>query len=625
MNKISILLFVCFFIAKTGFAQSVKQTNSYQFFINLNSVQDDKLTVDVVTPRIKKAIIQYQFPAIVPGTYAIYNFGRYVSGFKAFKKNGDTLKVIKTGVNNWQITNAKALYKISYKIDDTWDSPEIKGETIFEPGGSNIEAEKAFMLNTFTFAGYFDGLINSPYELNFTKPLNFYGSTSLVASKTTDSTEFYKVDNYRDLADAPMMFSIPDTSHIEVGGADILISIYSPNKKVKSATVARDIKSMMEAQKEYLGGKLPIKKYAFLIAMATQLNSGAFGALEHSYSSFYFLPETMGDAQLAKTIKDVSAHEFFHILTPLNIHSKEIGDFDFANPIMSKHLWLYEGMTEYAAQHMQVIYGLVDLPTFLKVISTKITNSQQFNDTLPFTVMSKGALDVHKKQYQNVYEKGALINLCLDIQLRKLSNGKSGTQTLMKSLAEKYGKEKSFQDDELFDVITGLTFPPIRNFFADYVEGIKPLPFKEMFNLIGVDYIDVQKDTTFSFFEANTSSRGLTLGTENRIMFAPSFKPSAFAKKLGLLPGDEIVSIGGIKLTTENFRDEFQKINMNAKIGNEFSMVVLRKGAGGVKSELSLKESVIFEPTFKKNLLIQQLNASKEQLALRAAWLSKNN
>lgn len=51
--------------------------------------------------------------------------------------------------------------------------------------------------------------------------------------------------------------------------------------------------------------------------------SRSSGALEHSYSSMYVLPE-MDSISLEQTIKDVAAHEFFHIVTPLNIHSYEV-------------------------------------------------------------------------------------------------------------------------------------------------------------------------------------------------------------------------------------------------------------------------------------------------------------
>jgi predicted metalloprotease with PDZ domain len=87
-----------------------------------------------------------------------------------------------------------------------------------------------------------------------------------------------------------------------------------------------------------LGGELPIDKYAFLFYFTDKPSlSGASGALEHSYSSFYFLPEADTSA-IAQEVRDVAAHEFFHIVTPLSIHSKEIGEFDFNNPKMSKHL-----------------------------------------------------------------------------------------------------------------------------------------------------------------------------------------------------------------------------------------------------------------------------------------------
>ncbi|MEY4541337.1 MAG: hypothetical protein RLZZ306_3094, partial [Bacteroidota bacterium] len=44
------------------------------------------------------------------------------------------------------------------------------------------------------------------------------------------------------------------------------------------------------------------------------------------------------------------------------------------SPKMSKHLWMYEGMTEYAAGHMQMKYNLIDLPQYLNMLKSKIGN-----------------------------------------------------------------------------------------------------------------------------------------------------------------------------------------------------------------------------------------------------------
>jgi predicted metalloprotease with PDZ domain len=61
--------------------------------------------------------------------------------------------------------------------------------------------------------------------------------------------------------------------------------------------------------------------------------------------------------ELVKSMMDVVSHDFFHIVTPLSIHSKEIQDFDYNDPKMSEHLWMYEGVTEYFANLSKSIKG----------------------------------------------------------------------------------------------------------------------------------------------------------------------------------------------------------------------------------------------------------------------------
>jgi predicted metalloprotease with PDZ domain len=180
------------------------------------------------------------------------------------------------------------------------------------------------------------------------------------------------------------------------------------------------------------------------------------------------------DKELAATVRNVASHEFFHILTPLNIHSDEIADFNFDHPKMSEHLWLYEGSTEYHAHSVQVRYGLIDQAEYLNAIKQAMTEAMfAFNDTLSFTELSMGCLDKYKDQYNNVYAKGALISMCLDLKLLHLSHGKYHlTEFLLQDLSKSYGKDRSFHDDELFPkTVVSLTFPEIKGFFDDYVIG----------------------------------------------------------------------------------------------------------------------------------------------------------
>ena len=84
-----------------------------------------------------------------------------------------------------------------------------------------------------------------------------------------------------------------------------------------------------------------------------------FGALEHHTATTVVLRESSSKERLAKSMTDIVAHEFFHILTPLSVHSEDVHYFDYNDPTFSKHLWMYEGLTEYFAQHFQVQQGLI--------------------------------------------------------------------------------------------------------------------------------------------------------------------------------------------------------------------------------------------------------------------------
>ncbi|MCO6501308.1 MAG: hypothetical protein J5I47_13165 [Vicingus serpentipes] len=136
-------------ISLTAFFSGFAQNNIYQFHLNLNNIKDDQLEVTLKTPQIASDTIIYNIPKIVPGTYQIYDFGQYVTKFKAFNKEGKPLTVNQLNKNQWEIYNAKNLDKITYWVEDTWDANI--DELVFEPGGTNIETGENMVLNNHGF------------------------------------------------------------------------------------------------------------------------------------------------------------------------------------------------------------------------------------------------------------------------------------------------------------------------------------------------------------------------------------------------------------------------------------------------------------------------------------------
>ena len=607
----------------------------YVYTVDLTNVRDDKVNVLLSVPSMKANEINFYLPKIIPGTYKEADYGRFITNFKAFDKKGRALEVTRKDDNTWTISKAKKLRKITYEVNDTYDA-DMGANEVYPMAGTNIEAQENFVINTSGFFGYFEGMKENEFELNFIRPDQFYGSTGLIPEaagmkyaynlekeniqvdpKGTLVDKFITSD-YHLLIDSPIMYNKPDTTLIDVGGTEVLVSVYSANGMVTSKFIAENIEEILDAQRKYLGGTLPVDNYAFIFYCEDPARLAPIqGALEHSYSSFYYFPDVPQE-NLRQVVKDVAAHEFFHIVTPLNIHSEEIQYFDFNNPQMSKHLWMYEGVTEYSAHHVQVKYGLITDEEFLATMQQKMNSASfGFNDTLSFTDLSKYTLEKYSDQYGNVYEKGALIGMLLDIKLLELSDGQYGIQNLMKDLSQKYGKDKPFKDEALFQEIVKLTYPEIEDFFDQYLVSGDVLPYREVLNLVGINY-DFEKLTRdFSFGNINlgfdAEARKLViLGTEAM---------NEFGQNMGYKAGDLLVTINGREIPLEGLQEFIDEVKANMKVGDNFSVTVLRDNGSGEKEEMTLSTEVFKAERKEYHVMSMDENPTDRQIMIRKAWL----
>jgi len=593
----------------------------YKVEIDLNNIIDDQVPVIMYPPKMTEASVEYHMAKILPGTYGISDYGRFVTDFKAIDTTGVELSVEKRSTNRWKIDNAPALSYLSYKVHDTFDAFEGYGDNretvVFEPGGTGLDVERnVYAFNTFGFVGYIKGQIFEPYELTVKHPENLFGGTALESTSRSATEDVFTAEDFNFLADGPIMYCKPDTITKQLAGAEILVSVYSPNNVLSAKDVMDNIGDLMEAQAKYLGGTLPVDRYAYLIYLMDGSSlSGAMGALEHSYSSFYSLPEANA-ANIGQTVRDVAAHEFLHIVTPLNIHSEQIGEFNYIEPDMSKHLWLYEGVTEYSSMHVQVQYGLYGPEKFLEEITTKLRRAERYSADVSFTEMSEKILDdEYAPMYGNVYQKGALIGMCLDLYLLKYSNGEYDLPKLMQDLSKKYGKSSSFEDDDLFDIITDMTYPEIGEFFSKHVEGTTPLPIQEVLGWVGIDYNETITTKEFSLGQVN-----LNLNEKREIIVTDISEMNEFGKALDYQSGDIIVSVNSEEFTIATAQQIITNFGSSIEEGDKVTVVVKRDKKGKLKTKKLKTKAFEVERTRNHSLEFNG-SPSDEQIALLKAWI----
>lgn len=591
--------------------------------LDLTAVVDDKVPVIINPGRFTTETVTYRLPRVVQGTYSVSDFGKYIDDIKAIDYDGNALEITNVDTNTWTIKNATKLDKITYYVNDTFDietSGGIGGEQPFSPAGTNIEPTN-YVLNLHGFIGYFDSLKNSQYALDVTAPADFVRTSALEDKGTTTSadgksaTTSYFAQRYFDITDNPMMYGDLDVEEFMVGNIKIVLSVYSPNKVHTAASQKETVYKMMQAQKEYLGDVNTTPRYDIYLYLSdgAETSPKGFGALEHHTSTVVVLGESSSKEGLAASIVDVVAHEFFHIVTPLSVHSEDVHYFDYDQPTFSKHLWMYEGVTEYFAQHFQVYEGLVDETTYYNTVMQKIATSKNLDDAMSFTVMSENVLEEpYASQYYNVYMKGALIGMCIDILMRKESDGNRSMLSLMKELSAKYGKEKPFVDDNLVAEITAMTYPSVGEFLKTHVEGDVPINYNEFFTMAGLTLGESEAPTNYIF--AGGQNIIFSGAPDKGIFFTDVALKNSFWAAQGIQAGDVIKKVNGDDLTLQNAQQVIGGM-FGWQEGQEITMDLERDG------KPVMIKTTLTKATAKSEGLVEDENATDAQKALRAAWL----
>lgn len=564
MKKLFLLLVIIFAAnAKTQslFYQDVSAQIIFQ--VDVTNFQDDLFHVTVLTENLTPENNIYNFVSTAPGTYTLLDIGRFVKSFTAYDREGNELVSDKISTNQWQIENVDRLSKIVYNIEDSYDA-QIEEHQIALMCGTGIQ-EGYIVLNTFGVLGYFEGLQSNPVKLK----VDYKSDWTIGTAMDMDSEGYYYAETYDRLADSPILIGELTSTSTKVN--DIAVDIFVYNQD--STIFAEDILSVAEDVLESAGEIIeysPVPYYKFLMVFMDYETYSEYapvygGALEHSYSSLYVLPYSKDELTEAR---NTMAHEFMHILTPLHLHSEIIHTYNFVKPTASEHIWLYEGVTEWFSDIMQLRSGLITYDKYLNEISIKLQINDMFS---PFMSLSDMSLRVYDdevvQQFYNFYCRGAVTAALLDIRLLELSNGSSGLRALFLELLKEYGKDKPFPEESLFDIIVDKTYPEIEQFINDYIRDSKPLPIKEYMYKLGFDYTEEKPS------EDKRPMFGITQRPDEDGMSVIMDPGQAY--QYGLRSGDIILKILGREVNVQSFRSIADSAySMN--VGDEFDLVVKR-------------------------------------------------
>ena len=455
---------------------------------------DDRGRIFVkVFPPDQKSEWRYVIPEIIPGTYMKINYERFYSNISAVDLEGNKMKVKKKD-NVFLISGDQPLDYITYQVEQShggwriWDRILACAGTVF--------TDNSYLLNFQLISGYFKDFKDLPYEVEFLKKKDLFAATSMNAKLRSPEKDVFRTNNYFELIDQPILYSEPDTTSFQIKNSRFNIAVHSETNKVKAEMLKPRLTKIMHAIDSFSGFTSEEDYHFIFYYVNKERLKGMFktfgmgSALEHKQSSIYYFNEVVWDSTFSN-LDWIGAHEYFHTITPLSLHSEKIHDFNFETPEMSRHGWLYEGVTDYFAALLSAQYDLSNSITWNMQWAVRTAEKQKPRS---FTESSQNIIKKNMfswigkiGQLGNFYERGKLVALAMDMEIFEKSNGEKRLIDVMLQMREDY-QGSYFPDDGLRDLLVKYSYPDVGEIYDRYVEGDEVVPYEVYFQKLGWTY-----------------------------------------------------------------------------------------------------------------------------------------
>lgn len=498
-------------------------------------------------------------PVWTPGSYMVREFARHVQDFEATDAGGKALTWTKLNKNTWRIVTLGARdWRATYRVY----ANELSVRT------NELNSDHAFWNNA-ALLMYPEGFLGAASTLQILAPQPWQVATGLPSVRGQKNT--FRADNFDVLYDSPVEVSNFKTLSFEVKGVPHRIVIdgegnYDPER------MRADVKKIVETQVELMGGEIPYQDYTFIL----HLRSNAGGGLEHrnstalGYPRFGFGPERGEGGSAAapaaapprtyRGFLSLVAHEFFHLWNVKRVRPDALGPFDYTKENYTKLLWVAEGITDYYDRLTLRRANLISDQDYLRDTAKAIQDLQKTPGRLVQSA-EESSFDAWIKYYRqdensvnsqiSYYDKGAILGLLLDLEIRKRSN-KSLDDVMRYLYDEFYKKDRNYTPEDFQKACELMAGASLELFFSRYVRGREELDYNGALAAAGL-----RLDTTGAPVDSKSPVQKPYFGADlvqeqDRLMVKRVYAGSP-AYEQGLNAGDQILALNNLRANKDFF------------------------------------------------------------------------
>ncbi|MET0625020.1 MAG: PDZ domain-containing protein [Pyrinomonadaceae bacterium] len=488
------------------------------------------------------ATVDLVMPVWTPGSYLVREFARHVQDFAAADGSGRALPWTKVSKNTWRVeSNGAREVRASYSVY----ANELTVRT------SELNDRHAFWNNA-NLLMYPDGHLGAPSTLRIEPFGGWKIATGLPPAP--GSADTFRAENFDVLYDSPFLVGNFKTLSFEVAGVPHRV-VVDGEGGYDAERLRADARRIVEAEVAAMGDT-PYRDYTFILMLADRNG----GALEHLNSVALIIKRFgFSTPQDLRDVHTLFAHEFFHLWNVKRIRPDVLGPFDYTRESYTRQLWVAEGLTAYYENVFTRRAGLMNDRQYLETMAREVQTLQNTPGRLEQS-LEEASFDAWIKYYRrdentinsavSYYDKGAIVGLLLDLEIRGRSNGARSLDDVMRSLYEEYAKRgRNYTPEDFQRAAERAAGAGLEDFFRRYVRGRDELDYDAALGWAGLR-LDTQSDragrpaASVAYLGATLEERDGRLGVTNVPAGTPAYEQ-------GLYAADQIVAVDGYRATLD--------------------------------------------------------------------------
>lgn len=480
-------------------------------------------------------------PVWTPGSYLIREYARNVQDFQVGAAANPERNFIwrKINKNTWRVDVPPDTreVRITYRVY----ANELTVRT------NELNDRHAFWNNA-ALLMYPEGALGSPSTLRVVPFADWRVATGLPTVSGQPNT--FRAENYDILYDSPFEVGNFRAIDFTVRGVPHRIIIEGAGN-YDAELLRRDVSRIVEAAVEMMG-EIPYRDYTFLL----NLRQGGGGGLEHLNSTALISsPFAFRPAANYQKFLTLVAHEYFHLWNVKRLRPDALGPFDYTRENYTRLLWMAEGGTSYFEE---MLVRRAGLSTDKDVLTEFAQTIQRIENAPGRRQMSieEASFDAWIKYYRpdenavnsqiSYYEKGGIVALLLDLEIRNRSRGAHSLDDVLRALyTEFYKQGRNYTPEDLQRLAERFAGANLEQFFSSYVRGRAAIDYNAALQPFGLRLETSGKTiTSGAFFSDDLRQDGDRLTIVRVVEGTPAYEQ-------GLNSGDQIIALDDRRVTRD--------------------------------------------------------------------------